>query len=183
VQTLSFPSFPSIQNDFQDWWWKARLGKCYYQLGLFRDAERQFKSSLGNQNNVTTVLELCKVYVRLDQPNTALEAYLRASEQHPGDVSLVLGAARIYDALNDMVQGVLLYKQVARPLPSAPWPNFQIFSKDFYFVCLFYCSVLAFCSFGLLLFGSFLYLFDSSVFSIFSVVRLFAYFFVPLIFF
>lgn len=37
------PIFP------QDWWWKARLGKCYYQLGLLRDAERQFVSSLKNQ--------------------------------------------------------------------------------------------------------------------------------------
>ena len=33
-------------SDFKDWWWKARLGKCYFQLGLFRDAEKQFKSSL-----------------------------------------------------------------------------------------------------------------------------------------
>ena len=27
--------------DFKDWWWKARLGKCYYMLGMYRDAERQ----------------------------------------------------------------------------------------------------------------------------------------------
>ena len=33
-------------SQYKDWWWKARLGKCYYQLGLFRDAEKQFLSSL-----------------------------------------------------------------------------------------------------------------------------------------
>lgn len=78
----------------QDWWWKARLGKCYYQLGLLRDAERQFKSALGqgqatssamgagasaaglgptsNGLNggaviISCVLELCKIYLRMDQ--------------------------------------------------------------------------------------------------------------------
>lgn len=62
-------------NDFTDWWWKARLGKCYYQLGLLRDAERQFASSLKNQEMITTVQELCKIYLRMDQPNAALEQY------------------------------------------------------------------------------------------------------------
>ncbi len=33
----------------QDWWWKARLAKCYYRLGLLRDAEKQFISALKNQ--------------------------------------------------------------------------------------------------------------------------------------
>eukprot|EP00873_Tetraselmis_striata_P007905 jgi/Tetstr1/428169/TSEL_018220.t1 len=111
-KALELCAYATAKNDFQDWWWKARLGKCYYQLGLFREAERQFQSSIRDQNNVTTVLELCKVYIRLDQPNTALEAYLKASEEHRGDVSLVLGAARIHDALNDMEQGVQLYKKV-----------------------------------------------------------------------
>lgn len=35
--------------EFKDWWWKARLGKCYYQLGLYRDAEKQYKSALRQQ--------------------------------------------------------------------------------------------------------------------------------------
>lgn len=82
----------------QDWWWKARLGKCYYQLGLLRDAERQFKSALGQGQGqsaaalaaatagggavvlgptanglnggavmISCVLELCKIYLRMDQ--------------------------------------------------------------------------------------------------------------------
>jgi hypothetical protein len=29
--------------DFKDWWWKSRLGKCYYQLGMYRDAEKQVR--------------------------------------------------------------------------------------------------------------------------------------------
>ena len=27
--------------EFKDWWWKLTLGKCYYKLGVFREAERQ----------------------------------------------------------------------------------------------------------------------------------------------
>lgn len=34
---------------YDDWWWKARLGKAYYQLGLLRDAEQQLASSLRQQ--------------------------------------------------------------------------------------------------------------------------------------
>ena len=64
--------------DYKDWWWKARLGKCYYQLGLFREAERQFLSSQKLQENVITILELCKVYLKLDQPTTAIDIYLKS---------------------------------------------------------------------------------------------------------
>lgn len=136
---------PPPQADFKDWWWKARLGKCYYQLGLYRDAERQFKSANKEQTMVVTTLELCKVqqlhnfvhssspalakaltnaiaayccqvYIKLDQPNTAIEAYEAASQDHPGDVTLLLGIARVHDMLNDVSQGVSLWKKVQRML-------------------------------------------------------------------
>jgi tetratricopeptide repeat protein 8 len=58
------------------------------------------------------VLELCKVYIKLDQPNTALDVYRAYSERHPGDLHSLLGIARIYDQLNDMTQCVAIYKQV-----------------------------------------------------------------------
>lgn len=61
------------QSDYKNWWWKARLGKCYFKLGLLRDAEQQFRSSLKMQPIVNTYLELCNVYMRLDLPNTALD--------------------------------------------------------------------------------------------------------------
>lgn len=45
---------------FQDWWWKARLGKCYYQLGLLRESEKQFKSSLANQvRGACAYMQIC----------------------------------------------------------------------------------------------------------------------------
>lgn len=48
-QALELCALATQSHDFVDWWWKGRLGKCYYQLGLMRDAERQFASSLKNQ--------------------------------------------------------------------------------------------------------------------------------------
>ena len=48
----------------QDWWWKARLAKCYYQLGMMREAEKHFLSSLDAEDVVTSVLELGKVSSR-----------------------------------------------------------------------------------------------------------------------
>ena len=29
-----------------DWWWKARIGKCQFKMGMTKEAERQFISSL-----------------------------------------------------------------------------------------------------------------------------------------
>ena len=45
------------------------------RLGLLRDAEKQFKSALGNGQFVDVYLFLAKVYVKLDQPLTALDVF------------------------------------------------------------------------------------------------------------
>lgn len=51
-RALELAAEATVQANYQDWWWKARLGKCYYQLGLLRDAEKQFKSSLKEQQMI-----------------------------------------------------------------------------------------------------------------------------------
>ncbi|CAK4071388.1 unnamed protein product [Aphanomyces euteiches] len=111
-KALELAAEATVAADYKDWWWKARLGKCYYQLGLLRDAEKQFESSLRNQPMVITYLELAKVYLKLDQPNTALEHYSKAKEIFPGDVHILVGIARVHDMLNDMDRAVEAYKQV-----------------------------------------------------------------------
>jgi tetratricopeptide repeat protein 8 len=98
--------------EYQDWWWKSRLGKCYYQLGLLRDAEKQFQSSLQLSNMITTSMELAKIYLRMDQPNTALEVFTSGLQANPGDVNLLLGIARVHDALNNTDKGIQYYKTV-----------------------------------------------------------------------
>lgn len=111
-KALELASEATQACDFKDWWWKARLGKAYYQLGLLRDAEKQFRSSLKDEEMITTHLELCKVYLRLDQPNSALDQYGRAGEKFIGDTHILVGLARTYDMLNAMLRGVQFYKRV-----------------------------------------------------------------------
>lgn len=104
---------------YTDWWWKARLGKCYYQLGLLRDAEKQFKSSLKHQPIVTTMLELGKVYQKLDQPLSALDLFEKASKANPFDHHLLINMARIRELLNDHDRSVELYRKVLSDLDSS----------------------------------------------------------------
>ncbi|GMF64486.1 unnamed protein product [Phytophthora lilii] len=111
-KALELAAEATVAADYKDWWWKARLGKCYYQLGLFRDAEKQFESSLRNQDMVITFLELGKVYLRLDQPNTALDRYEKGKTKFPGDVQLLVSIARVHDMLNDVEKSVSVYKEV-----------------------------------------------------------------------
>ena len=56
---------------------------------------------------------LLQVYIRIDQPQTALKQYSEAAARQAGQVDLLLGQARVHDALNDLEQGVKLYKQVS----------------------------------------------------------------------
>ncbi|EDV29838.1 Tetratricopeptide repeat protein 8 [Trichoplax sp. H2] len=97
---------------FKDWWWKVQLGKCYYRLGLLREAEKQFKSALNMIDMVDTFLYLAKVYVRLDQPQKALEVFNKGIEVFPGESTLLTGIARIYEGINDLTSAVKYYKSV-----------------------------------------------------------------------
>jgi tetratricopeptide repeat protein 8 len=99
-------------HNFSNWWWKARLGKCYYKMGMLRDAEKQFKSSLKAQPAVDTYLELVNVYVRLDVPNTALDLLEQALDVFPTEPRLYLGLARLYEQLNEVDKAFFNYKKV-----------------------------------------------------------------------
>jgi len=112
TKAMELAAFATVEEDFKNWWWKARLGKCYYQLGLYRDAEKQFKSSLNIADMIATYLELSKVYIKLDQPNTALENYSKGCESHPSDTHLIIGQARIYDQLGDIDRCITYYEKV-----------------------------------------------------------------------
>lgn len=81
---------------------------------MLEDAKRQFYSALRDQEFAETHLELAKVFLKLDQPNVALEQYRTASERFPGDTGLLLGLARTHDQLAQCVQGVQIYKQVLK---------------------------------------------------------------------
>ena len=80
--------------DYSDWWWKLQLGKCYYKLGLYRDAEQQFKSAVKLQPVISSYLHLGRVYARMDQPMSSIDVYKQGLEIFPGEVSLQAAMAR-----------------------------------------------------------------------------------------
>ena len=75
----------------------SRFLTPHLRLGMFRDAERQFKSAQKQQDMIDAYLYLCKVYTRLDQPLTAIDAYNEGLQKFPGETSLLTGIARIYE--------------------------------------------------------------------------------------
>ena len=97
---------------FNDWWWNVALGKCYFRLGMFRDAEKQFKSAVRQQPMIVTFLQLGKVYMRLDQPLAALEVYRTGLDSFPGNVQLLVGVARIQEALGSLSLSAKYYRTV-----------------------------------------------------------------------
>jgi tetratricopeptide repeat protein 8 len=63
-RALDIASEATIVCNFEDWWWKARIGKCQFKMGMIKDAERQFISSLKSQAMVSTAIELAKIAIR-----------------------------------------------------------------------------------------------------------------------
>ncbi|GAB5573089.1 tetratricopeptide repeat protein 8 isoform X1 [Prionailurus iriomotensis] len=94
---LDLAALSTEYSQYKDWWWKVQIGKCYYRLGMYREAEKQFKSALKQQEMVDTFLYLAKVYVSLDQPVTALNLFKQGLDKFPGEVTLLCGIARIYE--------------------------------------------------------------------------------------
>jgi len=66
-------------------------------LGMYRDAEKQFKSALADQPMIDSYLFLAKVFLRLDQPLAAIDVYRQGLVKFPQDVSLLLGQARVHE--------------------------------------------------------------------------------------
>jgi len=111
---LNLAAVATEASQYKDWWWKVQLAKCYFRLGLYRDTEKQLKSALRDEEIVDIYLYLAKVYVKLDQPLTAIETFLKGLKRFPDETSLLTGIARIYEGMNDMSNAVKYYKEVLK---------------------------------------------------------------------
>ena len=59
-------NFQALQKTkYEDWYWKFQVGKCYYRLGMFRDAEKMFKSALKQQEMIDVFLHLSRVRAKI----------------------------------------------------------------------------------------------------------------------
>ncbi|EFA10327.1 tetratricopeptide repeat protein 8 [Tribolium castaneum] len=97
---------------FEDWWWKVQLGKCYIALNLIRDAEQQMRSALKQHHHVESFIRLTRIYLRLDQPLSAVEICKAGLEIFPNDVSIMTELARLYENLNETAPSVKFYRSV-----------------------------------------------------------------------
>eukprot|EP00775_Hariotina_reticulata_P012139 gene12139-12277_t len=112
-KALELAAYATSEAGFTDWWWKERLGKAYYQLGLLRDAEKQFASAAKNQDMLAVTNQRAKVALRWDQPLAALALFKEAAQRQAlPDVGLLLGQARIHEALGNQQEALALYQQV-----------------------------------------------------------------------
>ncbi|XP_021929150.1 tetratricopeptide repeat protein 8-like [Zootermopsis nevadensis] len=100
--------------NFKDWWWKVQLGKCYFTLGLIRDAEQQFRSALKQHQAVEIFLRLARVYIRLDQPLSALDACKTGLEYFQGEVTLTTEMARLFEGLNNIPTSIKYYRDILK---------------------------------------------------------------------
>lgn len=94
---LQLAALATEASKFSDWWWKCQLGKCYYRLGMFRDAEKQYMSALKHQVTIDIYLYVSKVYVKLDQPLNSISKLKEGNEKFPFEPSLLQAIARIYE--------------------------------------------------------------------------------------
>lgn len=104
----------ALKEASEGWWWKYCQGRCYYQLGLYRDAERALSSSIQDQRMVPAVLELAKVYLRMDQPTAALEVLQSALAAMPDNIRITLWIARVQEFVHATELSIDTYKQVVR---------------------------------------------------------------------
>eukprot|EP00042_Codosiga_hollandica_P043094 m.404376 g.404376 ORF g.404376 m.404376 type:complete len:503 (+) comp56475_c0_seq18:50-1558(+) len=112
LKALELAAIATEQSQFQEWWWKTSLGICYYRLGMYRDAEKQFLSSLRSQPMIVTTLLLSKVYIRLDQPQNAIQCYTEGLEKFPTETQFMAGIARVYEGIGDLTVAVQHYKKL-----------------------------------------------------------------------
>ena len=111
-RALDIASIATELAGFEDWWWKARIGKCQFKLGMIKDAEKQFISAMKHQDMIVLHLELVKVAVRQDQPLRAISLYEKALEMYSNESCFRVGIARIHELLNDPAQSYTIYKKV-----------------------------------------------------------------------
>lgn len=64
------------------------------------------------QDMLVLTHQRAKVALRMDQPLAALQLYSSAAEKHPGDTGLLLGQARIQEAVGQHAHALALYQQV-----------------------------------------------------------------------
>ncbi|CAH0386517.1 unnamed protein product [Bemisia tabaci] len=98
--------------DQKDWWWRLQHGKCYYIFGMMRDAETELRAALKLLPTLEVFLWLTRIYIRLDQPVTALDLCRTALQIFKDEVTLLTDIARIFEGINNIPLSVKYYREI-----------------------------------------------------------------------
>lgn len=109
---LEICSEGTIYSNYQDWWYKYKLGKIYNRLGLLADAEKHLLSSLKHYKYSNTYLQLSNIYVKMDQPLKAMDILSIGEAANPNENYFTLYKARIFEMLFNFEKSISLYKSV-----------------------------------------------------------------------
>ncbi|KAG1674550.1 Tetratricopeptide repeat protein 8 [Nymphon striatum] len=112
LDLLNYAIKDSSSTGPKDWWLLLQVGKCYFRMGLFRDAQTYFQLSLKQQQMVDTYLCLAQVFKKLDQPSASLQIYTEGLTKFSAETSLLTGIARTHEALGDVNLAIKFYKDV-----------------------------------------------------------------------
>lgn len=99
------------------WWWQQQLSRCHIAMGHSKDAEQLLRNSLALAAHPDTVLLLARVYIKLDQPEAALEicrGALSSNQKFANDIDLMTQQARILELTGNLTDSVRMYRQIGQ---------------------------------------------------------------------
>jgi len=111
-KALELSAHATASHNHKDWWWKVQLGKCYYKLGLFLDAIKQFESALNLKSIENTYLYLSKAFLKLQKNNDAIQCIENGLKIHHDSIDLLIALARIYESQGDLDHSIEYYRKV-----------------------------------------------------------------------
>lgn len=96
------------------YWWQQQLGRCHIAMGHAKEAEQLLRISMTISAHPDTALLLARVYIKLDQPEAALEVCrsVLGNTKFAGDISIMTQHARILELMGNLTDSVKMYRQV-----------------------------------------------------------------------
>ncbi|XP_014362470.2 tetratricopeptide repeat protein 8 [Papilio machaon] len=100
-------------DNTSDWWWHHSLSRCYYTLGMFRQADECLRRALKQNKHISVYLRLIAMYVALDQPISALDICKQGLFVFHESTPLLMEQARINEQIGSSDVAVKDFRKVA----------------------------------------------------------------------
>ncbi|XP_068632664.1 tetratricopeptide repeat protein 8 [Battus philenor] len=115
-----------------DWWWNYSLSRCYYTLGMYRQADDCLRKALKQNKHICIYLRLIAMYIALDQPIAALDVCKQGLSVFHAYIPLLMEQAKIIEQMGNSAAAVKNYRMVALQDPSNTEAIANIAMYNFY---------------------------------------------------